>query len=88
MSEQAKLEQLSEQKRRMKMLQLRRDIEQMMTERRQKHAEEMQRLMKLEEQEKEEAEQRLAFYLIKYLFNQVYCLLALYILNIFCSIRF
>lgn len=59
LAEQAKLDQLSEQKRRMKMLQLRRDIEQMMTERRQKRAEEMQLLLKLEEQEKQEAEQRL-----------------------------
>lgn len=59
LAEQAKLDQLSEQKRRMKMLQLRRDIEQTMTERRQKRAEEMQLLLKLEEQEKQEAEQRL-----------------------------
>lgn len=59
MSRQAKLEQLSEQKRRMKTLQFRRDIENMMMERRQKHAEEMQLLLKLEEQEKQESEERL-----------------------------
>lgn len=43
----------------MKMLQLRRDIEDMMIERRQKRAEEMQLLQKLEEQEKQETERRL-----------------------------
>lgn len=58
LAQQAKLEQLSEQKKRMKMIQLRRDTEQMMIERRQKYAEEMQLLMKLEEQGKQEAEQR------------------------------
>lgn len=61
LAEQAKLDQLSDQRRRMKMLQLRRDIEQMMTERRQKRAEEMQLLQKLEEQEKQEAERRLVY---------------------------
>lgn len=59
LAEQAKLDQLSDQKRRMKMLQLRRDIEQMMIERRRKRAEAMQLLHKLEEQEKLEDERRL-----------------------------
>lgn len=46
------------------MLQLRRDIEQMMYERRQKQAEEMQMLMKLEEQARQEVEQRLVIILV------------------------
>lgn len=56
-AEDDRLEQLSAQKKRLKMLQLRKDVEQMMTERRQKRAEEMQRLMRLlEEEEKEQME--------------------------------
>nr|CAI5864701.1 unnamed protein product [Callosobruchus analis] len=56
LAEDAKLDQLSDQKRRMKMLQLRRDTERMMIERRQKHAEEMQLLMKIEEEAQAELE--------------------------------
>lgn len=50
---------MSQQKKRMKMLQLRREVEQMMLDRRQKHAEEMQLAIKLDEQEAEEMEKRL-----------------------------
>ncbi|CAH1968702.1 unnamed protein product [Acanthoscelides obtectus] len=56
LAEDARLDQLSDQKRRMKMLQLRRDTEQMMIERRQKQAEEMQLLMKIEEEAQQELE--------------------------------
>lgn len=58
MAEDERLEQLSAQKKRMKMLQLRREVEEMMTERRQKRAEEMQLLMKLQEEEEKENENR------------------------------
>lgn len=49
---------MSAQKKRMKMLQLRRDVEQMMIDRRQKRAEEMQCLIKLKEQEDQQMENR------------------------------
>jgi hypothetical protein len=42
----------------MKMLECRREVERMMAERRQRHAEEMQLLMKLKEQDEMEAEER------------------------------
>jgi hypothetical protein len=58
MAEDQRLEQLSNQKRRMKMLECRREVERMMAERRQRHAEEMQLLMKLKEQDEMEAEER------------------------------
>ncbi|XP_018580370.1 meiosis-specific nuclear structural protein 1-like [Anoplophora glabripennis] len=58
LAEDAKLEQMSQQKRRMRMLQLRRDVEQMMIDRRQKYAEEMQLSIKLKEQEDHEMEKR------------------------------
>lgn len=58
MAEDEKLEQMSAQKRRMKMLQLKRDVEEMMTDRRQRRAEEMQLLIKLQEQEDEEMAKR------------------------------
>lgn len=67
------------------MLQLRREVEQMMIEKRQKHAEEMQRLIKLEEQEKQEMEERyFLFYLmtrssfrLSNFNNNTHCLFAL-----------
>ncbi|XP_056649223.1 meiosis-specific nuclear structural protein 1-like [Diorhabda sublineata] len=61
LAEDAKLEQVSDQKRRLKMLQFKRDIEQMMKERRQKYAEEFQLLIEIEkdEQRKEEARRRI-----------------------------
>lgn len=58
MAEDEKLEQMSAQKRRMKMLQLKRDVEEMMTDRRQRRAEEMQLLIKLQQQEDEEMAKR------------------------------
>jgi len=58
MAEDEKLEQMSAQKRRMKMLQLKRDVEEMMTDRRQRRAEEMQLFIKLQEQENEEMAKR------------------------------
>nr|XP_023027239.1 meiosis-specific nuclear structural protein 1-like [Leptinotarsa decemlineata] len=58
LAEDEKLEQLSAQRKRMRMLQLRRDVEQMMIERRQKHAEELQLLINLEEQAHMEMEER------------------------------
>lgn len=58
LAEDEKLEQMSAQKQRMKMLQLRRDVEQMMADRRQKRAEEMQLMIKLKEQEEQEMEYR------------------------------
>ncbi|XP_050306031.1 meiosis-specific nuclear structural protein 1-like [Anthonomus grandis grandis] len=58
LAEDEKIEQMSAQKRRMKMLQLRRDVEQMMTDRRQKRAEEMQLMIRLQEQEEKEMEDR------------------------------
>lgn len=57
-AEDEKIEQMSAQKKRMKMLQLRRDVEQMMIDRRQKRAEEMQCLIKLKEQEDQQMENR------------------------------
>lgn len=57
LAEDERVEQLSAQKKRLKMLQLRKDVEQTMIERRQKRAEEMQRIMRLlEEEEKEKIE--------------------------------
>lgn len=58
LAEDQRLEQMSDQKKRMKMLQLRRDVEQMMVDRRQKKAEEMQLMIKLKEQEDKEMEDR------------------------------
>ncbi|ERL94884.1 hypothetical protein D910_12157 [Dendroctonus ponderosae] len=58
LAEDEKLEQMSAQKKRMKMLQLRRDIEQMMIDRRQQRAEEMQRLIRLKEQEDQQMKNR------------------------------
>lgn len=58
MAKQNKLDQLSDQKRRMKMLQLRRDVEDMMNDRRQKYAENMQLQKRLEEEEEKELEER------------------------------
>ncbi|KAJ8921789.1 hypothetical protein NQ315_008415 [Exocentrus adspersus] len=58
LAEDEKLEQLSDQKKRMKMLQLRKDVEQMILERRQKRAEEMQLLIKIKEEEEDEMKKR------------------------------
>jgi len=58
MAEDERLEQMSAQKKRMRMLQLRRDVEQMMIDRRQKRAEDMQLLIKLKEQDDKEIEDR------------------------------
>ncbi|KAJ8930364.1 hypothetical protein NQ314_016842 [Rhamnusium bicolor] len=57
-AEDEKVEQMSNQKKRMKLLLLRRDVEQMMIERRQKRAEEMQLFIKIKEQEEYEQEKR------------------------------
>ncbi|GJQ85766.1 hypothetical protein Trydic_g20328 [Trypoxylus dichotomus] len=56
--EDQKLEQMSAQKKRMKMLQLKRDVEDMMKERRQRIAEEMQEKIRLIEEEKKVAVKR------------------------------
>ncbi|XP_030760355.1 meiosis-specific nuclear structural protein 1 [Sitophilus oryzae] len=58
LAEDHKLEQMSEQKRRMKMLQLRRDVEDTMNERRQRRAEELELINKIREQEQKELEDR------------------------------
>lgn len=58
LAEDERLEQLSTQKRRLKMLQLRKDVEEMMKDRRRRRAEEMQELMKLMEQEQKEQAER------------------------------
>ena len=58
MAEYKRLELLSNEKRRLKMIECRKEVEKMMIERRQRHAEEMQLLLKLKEQEEMEAEER------------------------------
>ncbi|KAJ8979961.1 hypothetical protein NQ317_006406 [Molorchus minor] len=58
LAEDNRVELLSDQKKRMKLLQLRRDVEQMIIDRRQQYAEERQLLMKLKEEEEYEMEQR------------------------------
>uniref|UniRef100_A0A6P7GG54 Meiosis-specific nuclear structural protein 1 n=1 Tax=Diabrotica virgifera virgifera TaxID=50390 RepID=A0A6P7GG54_DIAVI len=58
LAEDSRLEQLSLQKRRMKMLQLRKDVEEMLRERRQKQAEEFQMLIEVERDSQRKAEAR------------------------------
>lgn len=56
--EDERIDRLTAEKKRIKMLQLRKDIEEMMAARRQKHAEEMQTLKKLKELEDKAEENR------------------------------
>lgn len=58
MAEDQRLEQLSAHKKRLKMMQLKKDIEEMITVRRQKRAEEMTNLVKLREKEQLELNER------------------------------
>lgn len=66
-AEDERLEQLSAQKKRLKMLQLRKDVEEAIQERRRKRAEEMQLITKLLEEEAKTNEER--FVLFNLLFN-------------------
>lgn len=52
------MEQLSEHKKRLKLIQLRKDVEQDMQTRRQKRAEEMQELMRLYDAEQDEIKEK------------------------------
>lgn len=58
MAEEKKLEQLSDEKRRRKMIEMRHDLEEALKERRAQRAEEIKRLLYLDEQEKIEQEKK------------------------------